>query len=229
MTALDRLIPALRLAELDEIDLDAPVDAVWRRLRHGALAESRPTRLLFALRTLISRADPNARPPGVLVEGEPVQGPTRAASFSIGKYELLPQADYDITARVLSVEPYRVDGGSKLSPIDFAVGWGPMSDSAVLDHFRITQGARFFTIYPDEEAIDLNVALKGSANMHLIPASSLVLDRLKDVRAGNVVRMRGMLVNVRGSDGFTWNTSLTRTDTGAGACELFYVDSIESR
>ena len=130
---------------------------------------------------------------------------------------------------MLSVEPYRVDGGAKLSPIDFAVGWGPMSDSAVLEHFRITQGARFFTIYPDEEAIDLGTALRGSANMHLIPATAQVHDHLKGVRAGSIVRMRGMLVNVSGRNGYTWNTSLTRTDTGAGACELFYVETVEVR
>ncbi|HKE93005.1 MAG TPA: hypothetical protein VKB34_01755, partial [Povalibacter sp.] len=139
------------------------------------------------------------------------------------------QANYDITARVLSVEPYRIDGGAKLSPLDFAVGWGPMSDSAVLGHFRITQGVRFFTIYPDEDAIDLDSALRASANMHLIPATRYVRDRLKSVRAGNVVHMQGMLVNASRTDGYTWNTSLTRADTGAGACELFYVESVQVR
>jgi hypothetical protein len=82
MTALDRLIPAPRLAELDEIDLDAPVEAVWPRLRHGALGESPLTRLLFALRTLTSRADPNARQPGVLRIDELVSSPA-APGFQV--------------------------------------------------------------------------------------------------------------------------------------------------
>ena len=172
---------------------------------------------------------PIDRGEGVLVEREPVQKPTRAAAFAFGEFEIEPRASYDIEARVLSVEPYRVDGGAKLSPLDFAVGWGPMSDTAVLDHFRITQGARFFTIYPDEEAIDLGTALLGSANMHLIPADGLLLERLKTVRPGNIVRLQGYLVNVSGPNGYTWNTSLTRQDTGAGACELFYVERIEMR
>jgi len=170
-----------------------------------------------------------ARAPGVLVEEEPLQTPTDAAPFAFRGFELAPQAAYDITARVLSVEPYRVDGGSSLSPLDFAVGWGSMSDSAVLDHFRVTQGGRFFTIYPDEEAIDLGTALQGSANMHLIPATKQVRNQLKAVRAGNIVHLRGMLVNASRRDGYTWNTSLTRKDSGAGACELFYVESVQSR
>jgi hypothetical protein len=170
---------------------------------------------------------PIARAPGVLVDQEPLQTPSNAAPFALGEFELTPRARYDITARVLSVEPYKVDNGAKLSPIDFAVGWGPMSDSAVLDHFRITQGARFFTIYPDESAIDLATALLGSANMHLIPATARTREQLEAIRPGSIVRMQGFLVGVAGPDGYTWNSSLTRTDTGAGACELFYVESIE--
>ena len=172
---------------------------------------------------------PIERPAGVLVDREPIQRPTLAAPFTHGDFEITPRAEYDIEARVLSVEAYRMDGGAKLSPLDFAVGWGPMSDSAVLAHFRITQGARFFTIYPDEGAIDIATALLGSANMHLIPANGRVRDQLEDVRPGNVVRLRGYLVSVAGPNGYTWNTSLTRTDTGAGACELFYVESVEMR
>lgn len=172
---------------------------------------------------------PIARAPGVLVDQEPWQTPSNAAPFAVGEFELTPRARYDITARVLSVESYRMDGGAKLSPIDFAVGWGPMSDTAVLDHFRITQGARFFTIYPDGSAIALSTALLGSANMHLIPATGRVRQQLEAVRPGNLVRMQGFLVSVTGPHGYTWNTSLTRTDTGAGACELFYVESVELR
>jgi hypothetical protein len=169
------------------------------------------------------------RAPGVLAPYEPTQSPTREAPFRIGEYEVTPRAGYDIEARVLSLEPYNVDPGARLSPLDVAVGWGPLSDSAVLEHFRISQGARFFTLYPDEQAIDLNTALRFGANMHLIPATSDIEDQLEDVRAGHIVRLRGLLVNVSGSNGWTWNTSLTREDSGAGACELFYVESVERR
>lgn len=172
---------------------------------------------------------PIDRPAGVLVERDPLQRPTNALPFMFGEFEITPRATYDIEARVLGVEPYKLDGGAKLSPLDFAVGWGPMSDTAVLDHFRITQGARFFTIYPDEEAIDIQTALLGSANMHLIPSTGSVRDQLEDVRPGNVVRLTGYLVSVAGPNGYTWNTSLTRQDTGAGACELFYVERVEMR
>lgn len=168
-------------------------------------------------------------PPGVLVDKEPLQTSSDAAMFTIGEFEVTPRAHFDIAARVLSVEHYKLGTDAKLSPIDFAVGWGAMSDSAVLDHFRVTQGARFFTIYPDAQAIDLREALHGATNMHLIPANGRIRDQLEAVRPGHVVRLQGMLVNISGPGGYTWNTSLTRNDTGAGACELFYVEDVERR
>jgi hypothetical protein len=170
---------------------------------------------------------PVDRPAGILVERAPIQRPTSAAPFWVGEFELVPRAEYDIEARVLSVERYKLDSGARLSPLDFAVGWGAMSDTAVLEHFRISQGARFFTLYPDEQAIDIRTALLGSANMHLIPATGRVRDQLEQVRVGSVVRIRGYLVDVSGPNGYTWKTSLSREDTGAGACELMYVEQVD--
>jgi len=169
------------------------------------------------------------RPPGVLVSGEPMQRLVQRPAFAFGDYQLTPLAEFDVEARVLSVEKYRTDGGARLSPIDFALGWGPMSDSAVLEHFRIRQGGRFFSVYPDEQAIDLKTAMVNASNMHLIPADGTMKDRLAGVKIGNIVRLRGQLVSVAGPNNFTWSSSLTRTDTGNGACELFYVESIERR
>jgi hypothetical protein len=169
------------------------------------------------------------RPPGVLAPLEPRQRLVQRPAFQFGAYQLTPLADFDVEARVLSVEKYRTDDGARLSPIDFALSWGLMSDSAVLEHFRINQGARFFTIYPDENAIDMKVALLSAANMHLIPASGTLESELKRVRPGNIVHLRGQLVSALGPNNFTWRSSLTRTDTGNGACELFYVESMEQR
>ena len=172
---------------------------------------------------------PIQREPGVLVPDEPLQQETHEQPFAFKGYEIAPQTTYDIEARVLSVEDYIMDAGAKLAPVDFAVGWGPMSDTTVLNHFKVDQGARFFTIYPDEQAIDLTTALQHAANMHLIPANGAVKHQLKKIKTGNIVDLHGFLVNVSRSDGFTWHSSLTRNDTGDGACELMFVESVEYR
>ena len=50
--------------------------------------------------------------------------------------------------------------------------------------------------------------------------------RLRRLRPGQVVQLSGYLVDVRGPNGFTWNTSLRRDDTGDGACELMWIESV---
>jgi hypothetical protein len=172
---------------------------------------------------------PIERQAGVLVAADPDQTDATVAPFRFENSLITPRANYDITARVLSVERYRVDGGSWLAPIDFAVGWSKMSDSAVLKHFRVTQGARFFTIYPDNNAIELHEALHSASNMHLAPATSQVRDLLLRARVGNIAHLRGYLIDVNRDDGFSWHTSLTREDTGDGACELMWVEEVELR
>src|SRR5215831_17310204 len=128
------------------------------------------------------------RAPGELAPDEPRQELLDdVRSIAVGEFTLQPLASYDIEARVLSVERYRADAGAKLSPIDFAVGWGAMSDTESLQHFRVTQGARYYTIYPDDQALDLPRALRSSANMHLIPANDGVRDALLSTRPGNIV------------------------------------------
>jgi hypothetical protein len=173
---------------------------------------------------------PVGRPAGVLAADDPRQDPLDAAQpLELRGHRLQPRATFELQARVLSAERYRWDGGASLAPVDLALGWGPMSDTATLEHFRITQGARFYTLYPRDGAIDLDVALRHSANMHLVPADAAVLGRLQSVRAGHVVTLRGLLVDASRPDGYTWRTSLRRDDTGAGACELFLVESVAVR
>lgn len=61
----------------------------------------------------------------------------------------------------------------------------------------------------------------------MIPASDDVARTLAQVSAGEHIRLSGKLVRVEGDDGWRWVSSLTREDTGAGACELVWVESLE--
>lgn len=171
---------------------------------------------------------PIASPEGILAPDDPLQRTLQAAEpFEFAGYRLRPRAEFELQARVLSAESYRWDGGAQLAPLDLALGWGPMSDSAMISRFEVTQGARFYTLYPRDDSADLALALRHSANMHLIPADDAVRRVLGSARAGHLVSLRGRLVDASGPNGFAWRTSLSRDDTGDGACELFLVESAE--
>ncbi len=170
------------------------------------------------------------RTSGMLVAEAPQQSSERSPAFEVKGFRVSPLAQYELRARVLGIESYRFDAGAAISPIDFAVGWGPMSDTAVLDTLNVTQGNRwyYFRTKPGVSLpLPVDVMSRHSANMHLIPANSEVDARLKSVRIGHVVALKGRLVEVRRADGWRWVSSVSRDDTGVGSCELMYVESID--
>ena len=166
-------------------------------------------------------------PPGMLVNDAPLQQDVRPNSFFLEDYELTRRARFEIRARVLSTEPYYLRRESDLSPLDLALGWRVMSDQAVLDRIDITQGSRwYFTKYDYPAPLSDEQIIANSSNMHMIPARKSIERRLKDVRPGNIVELEGYLVDADHVSGWRWRTSLSRTDTGNGACEIVYVESL---
>ena len=165
------------------------------------------------------------RPPGVLAPSEPSQTLLAGPSWQQGKYRLTARADFSMRARVLSTEHYWFDGGSALSPIDFAVGWGRMSDQAVIDQIGFGQGQRWYRYWPKSSQVPIPAQeiVSSSANMHMIPADKAILKVLRSVRAGDLIRLDGYLVSIASQDGWRWDTSLSRTDSGSGACEIVWV------
>ena len=168
------------------------------------------------------------RPGGVLVPEQPVQQEILGSLFreKTGcRIGLL--ANFDIKARLIAAERYRFDRGAALPPVDLALGWGPMSDSNVLTQISVSQGWRSYSWWTKSFPVSRNVIETHSANMHMIPANDDIERRLESIRAGNVVHIKKVLVELSRTDGFRWKSSLTRSDTGAGACELVWAESLE--
>ena len=168
-------------------------------------------------------------PPGAIAPESPRQTRTSEPPFAFpeGSYTIKPLADFSIKARVLSREDYSMGREADLSPIDLAFGWGPMSDTAVIKRLTISQSGRFyFWRYEGTPPIPDQDIISHSANMHLIPANNDIHKKLKTVRQGQVVSLKGHLVAVNAPDGFTWTSSLTRDDSGAGACEVIWVTAV---
>ena len=166
--------------------------------------------------------------PGVLVQTAPVQRELQVAKpIQLDQdYVLTLLAEYSVRARVLARMDYRFDAGAGLSPMDLALGWGRMSDSAVLEQIDIEQSVRYYTWRVEEFPIPREEIQRSSANTHVIPANAQVRQQLKQVAQGHVVELQGYLVEANRADGFRWRSSLRRDDTGAGACELLLVESV---
>ena len=163
--------------------------------------------------------------PGVLAAADPVQHALDSATaVERGEFTLLPRAEFSATVRVLHREDYSFGPLAKLVPTDFAVGWGRMSDSAVLANIEISQGNRFYFWRTEHWPIPRAEIEEHSANWHLIPENPGVGEVLRRLRAGSVVELKGRLVDIEGREA-GMRTSMTRADTGAGACEILLAES----
>ena len=170
---------------------------------------------------------PITYPAGVLIESEPQQiAMSSGEQIAYGDYKLKPLARFSLDARILHRKVYGYDRESKLVPVDLAVGWGPMSDQAVLDRLRITQSMRFYWYeYQLPPPIPREQIVSHSTNLHVIPATPAIASFCKSLRQGELVHLEGELVEATGPEIGTWRSSLSRTDTGNGACELMLLEN----
>jgi len=195
----------------------------WCRERRGTLA-------LLALAGCLGawwwQGRPLEQPAGILAPQEPLQAePASREAWSFREYRITPLARFELRARVLGAERYRFDRAAELSPVDLVLGWGPMSDSRVLKAISIRQQDRWYFWRAGQLPISMGDVSSHSANMHLIPASGSVASRLLSARVGQILELRGQLVRADGKDGWHWVSSLSRTDTGDGSCEVIWVES----
>ena len=147
-------------------------------------------------------------------------------AWSAYGYEITPLEKFDFDAIVLHAEYYSMDREAQLAPVDLALGWGPMANPAVIDKVKITQSSRFYYWHVDEFPIPRREIEGNSANMHMVPANAEVERTLRSLHSGQRVSFSGYLIEARAPDGWRWRSSLTREDTGAGACELVWVEKI---
>ena len=184
--------------------------------------------VVMLIRELLGVNAPVVLGPGVKVTEAPKQTDLiQAEKFQHKGYQITPLAEFQLTGKILSREDYSFGRESDLSPIDLALGWGAMSDEAVLDKIDISQSDRWYRWQVEEFPIPRRAIETQSANMHMVPANSQVEDMLEKTKQGQIVELSGYLIRAEAEDGWHWQSSLTRNDTGAHACELIYVENVE--
>lgn len=137
-------------------------------------------------------------------------------------------ADYRITAAVKGKQPYATDTASQVSPMDLVLAWGIMNQPDVESHISYSQSGRWYQIrYDAEIPVSASYITENTANVHLIPADEHIASRMAGIRVNDLVTLEGQLAQVVFREG-TWTSSLTRSDTGDGACEILYVTRIRT-
>jgi hypothetical protein len=171
-------------------------------------------------------------------ESEPVQEPSHQRPFVaiIGgyTYTLTPKATYDISGLVVSQHRgdamfnlyHKADPGNIK---DVCVVWGEDITNGSYRKVRFSS-EEFSCYYSWSGPISPPFNPEKVSNNHLIPATPDVAAAIRAIHIGDQVRMKGLLVDYQVTKAdrevFTRRTSLTRKDTGNGACEILYVTDL---
>jgi hypothetical protein len=129
----------------------------------------------------------------------------------------------EFKTRILHIKKY----DSKHIPFDLALGWNKMSDLNILKHVKITQSNRWFYWKTRKSIINRNDIESSSSNFHIIPLNKNILNKVQNLKKYDIVIIKGYLVNTFDELNRKFNSSLSRTDIGGGACEVMLITDLK--
>jgi len=151
-----------------------------------------------------------------------------------GSVKIIPVATYRIAGEVMSKRKYTQGWGAEIAPFDLALVWGMLTYPHVRKQLSIKHDntrMAWFRMKGDEPPVDHDYAMSHGANNHLIPASENIRMALDgQVKVNDKIALSGYLVDVEGRNHereIVMKTSLIRTDTDRGACEIIYVTRLQ--
>ncbi|MFA6939956.1 MAG: hypothetical protein WCQ54_03100 [Clostridiaceae bacterium] len=143
------------------------------------------------------------------------------------KVTLVKRAEYKIYAVVASKKSYGKFSDGDIAPLDLALAWGKLTDQSYLKDISFFQSSRWYYYrYDGKRDIDISYISSHSANNHIIPKNKNILNILNKIKVKDKVILEGYLVDIYKGSNFQWKTSLNRSDTGSGACEVFYIEKV---
>lgn len=169
-------------------------------------------------------------PKALSIKDAPLQTPLPPgmSPLHLAHVEIIPLAGFSFEARVLSKENYRFDRVAAVSHVDLALGWGQMAEDFNVAQFKFRQSKRYgYYRWKYPPTLSQEAIISQFANMHLIPSTLGVAHEIAKIKKDDHVRLHGWLVQAKHGNGWLINSSLTRDDTGVGACEVIWVCSVE--
>lgn len=152
------------------------------------------------------------------------------ANMGKSNFKLTPKASYKLATMVVAKKKYEDGWQAELAPYDLVFAWGKLTEPKYASQLEYSQQNRWYTCtYPVNGNFREYYIKNHSSNNHIIPANKKILEAVESIRTNEVVYFEGFLVDVEGILGneiVKWNSSILRSDTGDGACEIFYVNKV---
>jgi hypothetical protein len=171
---------------------------------------------------------------------EPLQSPVRQAAFQTRAgaidYTVQPLYRYELAGLVVSRHDSKAwwdyvhaEWKDELNAVDLCVVWGDNVASGA--YLPLDYSSDQWTCHVQTGSSAAWEAFDPAAlsNNHLLTDQPALAQRLREVRVGDQIRLRGYLAEYshKVGAGFQRGTSTTRNDSGNGACETIFVEEFE--
>lgn len=168
----------------------------------------------------------------------PADDPPLRARVAGVDYLIVPRYTYDIAGVVVSLhhsdtwwDTAHAEWGDHINLMDVCLAWGDNAAKGTYQdvHFSNSHWECHF----ETRSSTTWAAFRGDqvSNNHLVTTDAAIAHALSRIHVGDQIRLRGHLVNYTTyRDGAVQGTRIssdTRTDTGPGACEVIYLDSVD--
>jgi hypothetical protein len=170
------------------------------------------------------------------LEQEPRQQATEREPFPVTSgdqtYRILPQFDYELDGMVVSFHHadawdniYHQDWEDFINIKDVCVIWGENLASGVYQRMQFDNTSWTCWFQWPDQATGQRFQPRQLSNNHLLSDNPAVSRQIMAANTGDQVHFRGVLAKYENpANGFKRGTSITRTDSGNGACETIYID-----
>lgn len=171
---------------------------------------------------------------------EPVQKPVRQAAFVTTSHGIAHTVqrlyEYELAGLVVSKHDAKTwwdylhrEWNDNLNIVDLCVVWGNNVRSGAYADISFSSGQFTCNFSTGSDKAYAAFDQTAISNNHLLTDQADVAKKLRSVRVGDQIHFRGHLAEYSHQQGagFKRGTSTVRTDTGNGACETVFVDSIE--
>jgi hypothetical protein len=196
--------------------------------------------VLLAASLLLSHALPAPAELRTELGNEPLQEATQAAPFqtTVGgiTYTIKPMADYEIWGLVVSEHDseswwdwIHKAWNDELNVVDLCVVFAENAKSGGYVGLDYSSGQFVCYVQTSSSEKWQRFSMRALSNNHLLADRPSIISTLRGVQVGDQVHIRGVLAEYAHNHGFAFKrgTSLTRDDTGNGACETIYVQEVE--
>ena len=169
---------------------------------------------------------------------EPIQTETVKPPFKADKggiiYDITPLFNYELYGLVVSehnskgwFDYYHEEWKDFINLKDVCIVWGDNIETEVYQELKFRNGS--FTCYidskpsADKTAVFQKFNNSALSNNHLLSENDIINQEIIKAVKGDQIYLKGYLVQYSQQDGFKRGSSVSRTDTGDGACETIYI------